>query len=112
MTTLTVQNFRGDVVGRPANSPLFLPVEFQLGGQSEVPQFDFHSLVEEEIPQFETEFKKDTLCGWLCSAQDTWEQLLFASDNTALQVQSVFSSFLVTHSMSFIKNGYLILAHF
>lgn len=50
---LPFQNLRSDVVGSSADSFLFLFIVLQPRGQSEVPQFDLHVFVEEEVSQFE-----------------------------------------------------------
>ena len=47
MASLALEDLGSDVVRRAANRAFFLPVEVQLGSQSEVAQLDFHFVVQE-----------------------------------------------------------------
>lgn len=53
MSTLPLEYFRCNVVRCTAYGPLFLSIEVQLSGESEISQLYFHFVVEEEVAQFE-----------------------------------------------------------
>lgn len=48
-----VEDFRGDVVGSAAGREPSLPLAPEFGRESEVPDLDFHFVVEENVPQFD-----------------------------------------------------------
>lgn len=53
MARPSFQDLRCDVVWRTANSSLFLPVEIEFCGKTEVSKFDLHFLVDEKIAQLQ-----------------------------------------------------------
>lgn len=50
---LRLQYLRRDIVGSSTNGFLFLPIEINLGRQSEIPNFDAHIFIEKEVAQLE-----------------------------------------------------------
>jgi hypothetical protein len=50
------EDFGGDVVGGAANSTALLGFVFELGGESEVSEFEIEFLVEEEVAEFDAEW--------------------------------------------------------
>ena len=53
MTTLTAEDFWGDVVGSSTNSAFLLSVEHHSGGQAKVANLQLHVLAEKEVSQLE-----------------------------------------------------------
>lgn len=53
MAGFPVQDLRRNVVGGAADCLLFLSIEIQFRCQAEVPEFELHFVVYEEVPQFE-----------------------------------------------------------
>ena len=53
VTGSALQNLGSDVVGRTANSPLFLSIKIELCSKTEITEFDGHFVIKEEISQFQ-----------------------------------------------------------
>jgi hypothetical protein len=46
-------NLGGNIVGRATHGPFLLLQIFQLGGQSKIPDLNFHILIQEDIAHFQ-----------------------------------------------------------
>lgn len=53
MPRTTAENLGSNIVGSPTNSFLLLPFKHDLGRQPEVPNFNFHLVIEKQIPQLQ-----------------------------------------------------------
>jgi len=53
LALVALDDFRGDVVGRPADRLSLLVLVFDARRQPEIADFDFNVLVEEQVPQLE-----------------------------------------------------------
>lgn len=53
MTLLALQNLRSNVVWRTADGPLPFSIKFELGRETEVTNFDFHFVIQEQVTDFE-----------------------------------------------------------
>ena len=53
MALLSLEHFRGDIVGRTADRSLALTIELKLGCQTEITDLNLHLVVEEEVTELE-----------------------------------------------------------
>ena len=87
MTTLRVQNLRGQIVWSTANSALSLALEEDLSSQTEVANFESHLLGQEQISEFEVSVddltRMDVLEG-LCKLVDVVASLDLVESLTTL----------------------------
>jgi len=51
VTLFALEHLWGNIVGRTTNRSLSLTVELKLGGESEIANFDFHLVVQEQISE-------------------------------------------------------------
>ena len=53
MALLSLEHFRGDIVGRTADCTLALTIELKLCRQTKITDLNLHLVVEEEVTEFE-----------------------------------------------------------
>ena len=53
MPCFPIENLRCDIIWCATDCVFFLSIEFQFRSKTEVPEFDFHFLIEEQVSQLE-----------------------------------------------------------